>query len=185
MVAGLPNPGADQAERLLVEEAQRDPSRFGELYRRHFERVYAFVAGRVGGRAEAEDLTSDVFQRALAGLPRYQWRGVPFAVWLFRIAANEIADRGRRQAREQGLPASDPPAAVEPNDLERAERQARLFRLVDRLPADQRRVIHGRFIEQRSVREIAQALGRSEGAVKQLQFRALAALRTRLNDEHA
>src|SRR5437899_3079488 len=83
----------DDAERLLVEAAQRDPARFGDLYDRHFERVYAFVARRVRDRDAAEDVTADVFQRALAALPAFEWRGAPFAVWLLRIAANALADR--------------------------------------------------------------------------------------------
>src|SRR5438094_4122198 len=83
-------------ERLLVEAAQKDPSRFGELYESNFERVYAFVARRVRGRALAEDLTADVFHKALANLSRFDWRGIPFAAWLLRIASNVIADEWRR-----------------------------------------------------------------------------------------
>ena len=70
--------GADTAERLLVEAAQKDPARFAEIYEHNFARVYAFIARRVGNRDVAEDLTSDVFHKALAGLPRFEWRGVPF-----------------------------------------------------------------------------------------------------------
>ena len=80
-------------ERLLVEAAQSDPAKFGDLYDIHFERIYVFIARRVRGRDKAEDLTSEVFHRALASLKSYEWRGTPFAAWLFRIAANAIADR--------------------------------------------------------------------------------------------
>ena len=83
-------------ERLLIEAAQRDPARFAELYENNFERVYAYVARRVGNRAEAEDLTSEVFHQALANLQRFEWRGIPFAAWLFRIAANLISERCQR-----------------------------------------------------------------------------------------
>jgi RNA polymerase sigma-70 factor (ECF subfamily) len=89
---------ADAAERLLVEAAQRDPRRFADLYEEHFERVYAYVARRVGDRDVAQDLTADVFHQALANLPRFEWRGVPFAAWLFRIAANAIVDRAKRDS---------------------------------------------------------------------------------------
>src|SRR5437899_11701072 len=83
-------------ERLLA-AAQRDPRRFGELYERNFDLVYAFVARRVPSRLEAEDVTATVFYKALANLAGFEWRGVPFAAWLVRIAANEIVDlRGRR-----------------------------------------------------------------------------------------
>src|SRR5213594_4646417 len=94
-------------ERLLIEAAQKDPRRFGELYETNFERVYAFIVRRVQDRTEAEDLTSEVFQHALANLSRFEWRGVPFAVWLFRIAANAIADRWRQSSRQRPEPVSE------------------------------------------------------------------------------
>ncbi len=171
-------------ERLLVEAAQRDRSRFGELYERNFERVYAYVARRVPSRREAEDLTSEVFHQALENLARFEWRGAPFAAWLYRIAANGIADRWRRVARERGNPPSDDPPEPRKTDLEEVERRALLYRLVGTLPADQRRVISMRFAEEKSIREIAQELRRTEGAVKQLQFRALEALRARASKTH-
>ncbi len=169
--------GKEADERLLVEAAQKDPGRFAELYENNFERVYAFIARRVRDREEAQDLTSDVFHRALANLVQFEWRGVPFAAWLFRIAANAIADRSQRAAKEREIRILDEPEQVV---LQEVEHSARLFRLVDRLPADQRRVIRMRFAEEKSIREIARDLGRTEGAVKQLQFRALQNLRARM-----
>jgi RNA polymerase sigma-70 factor (ECF subfamily) len=174
-------------ERLLIEAAQNDPSRFAELYENNFTRVYAFVARRVRDRAEAEDVTAEVFQQALANLGRFQWRGVPFAAWLLRIAANALADRWQRAARSVEVPAEDGQIENEAGAAETAEveRRAMLFQLVDRLPDDQRLVVVRRFVDQKSIREIAQELGRSEGAVKQLQFRALETLReqVRKSDE--
>jgi RNA polymerase sigma-70 factor (ECF subfamily) len=168
-------------ERLLVEAAQKDPARFAELYEINFERVYGFIARRVGDRDAAEDLTSEVFHKALANLRRFEWRGAPFVAWLLRIAANAIADRGQRAGRE--LAVDDPPElgaeATADVDLEEVEHRARLFRLVEQLPADQRRVIAMRFAEEKSIREVAEELGRTEGAVKQLQFRGLQNLRTK------
>ena len=158
-------------ERLLIEAAQRNPGRFAELYERNFERVYAYVARRVGSREEAEDITAEVFQRALAGLAQFEWRGVVFAAWLRRIAANAIADRWQSARRETAEPEGEPAGE---DDL---ERRAMLFQLVDALPADQRQVVIGRFVEQKSIAEIARELGRSEGAIKQLQWRALKKLR--------
>ena len=166
-------------ERLLVEAAQNDPAKFGDLYDIHFERIYAFVARRVRDRDKAEDLTSEVFHKALASLKRYEWRGAPFAAWLFRIAANAISDYFKRAAREPDN-AEDPPEQGGQPEQEAAEARATLFRLVERLPAEQRRVVFERFVEQRSIREIAQQLGKSEGAVKQLQFRALEKLRSQM-----
>src|SRR6266404_130651 len=109
---GVPGQAAGSAdERVLVEAAQRDPAEFEALYELNFERVYAFVAGRVRDRATAEDVTSEVFHKALANLPRYEWRGIPFAAWLLRIAANAIADQFKRTAREFPSP-DDPPGAA-------------------------------------------------------------------------
>ena len=171
----------DADERQLVEAAQRDPSRFADLYERHFERVYAYAVHRVRDRDAAEDLTAEVFHKALASLPRYEWRGAPFGAWLIRIAANAVADRRKRAGREIAS-ASPPEQRV---DLGEVERYAQLFRLVDELPGDQRRVIVERYVEERSIREIAARLDRSEGAIKQLQLRALQTLRARMEAAHA
>ena len=171
-------------ERLLVEAAQKDPTRFAELYEINFENVYAFIAWRVGDRDAAEDLTSEVFHKALANLRRFEWRGAPFASWLLRIASNAIADKAQRGGKE--LAVADPPELAEDAsilaDLEEVERRARLFRLVEQLPEDQRRVIAMRFAEEKSIREIAEKLGRTEGAVKQLQLRGLRNLRAQIKE---
>ncbi len=105
----------DADERLLVEAAQRDPSRFAALYERHFDRVYAYVVHRVRDRDAAEDVTSEVFHKALAGLRRYEWRGAPFGAWLIRIAANAIIDRSKRVAREVVDSDQVPESATEPD----------------------------------------------------------------------
>jgi len=177
--AEIPSGGDD--ERLLIEAAKADPQRFGPLYERNFHRVYAYIARRSGSRGEAEDLTSEVFHQALANLGRFEWRGVPFAAWLLQIARNAVADRWQRLARERGEPAPDPGEPGGPAD---ADRRVMLADLVARLPHDQQRVVLARFVEQRSVREIAEALGRTEGAVKQLQLRALESLRIQMRDAH-
>jgi RNA polymerase sigma-70 factor, ECF subfamily len=174
----LRRPDKAAAERMAVEAAKRDPSRFAELYEGNFERVYAFVARRTRSREEAEDITAAVFHKALANLPRFQWRGVPFAAWLLKIAANAMNDHSKRLKREREIAPADEPAQMDLRDL---EDRARLFRLVGRLPAGQRSVIVMRFAEQSSMREIARRLGRSEGAVKQLQLRALKSLRAMMD----
>ncbi len=166
-------------ERLLVEAAQRDPSRFAELYEQNFDRVYAYVSRRVRTREQAEDLTAEVFQQALAHLGDFKWRGVPFVGWLLRIASNALADGWKRAAREQQLPEED-----EFGTSQDLERRTMLAKLVDTLPADQKQVILRRFVDERSIRDIALELGRSEGAVKQIQFRALQALRARVRRNH-
>src|SRR5579884_3840881 len=94
-------------ERALVDAAKQDRSRFADLYEIYFDRVYAYVARRVQDRADAEDLTSEVFEQALANLGRFEWRGAPFAAWLFRIAANALHDRAVRLGREHSLESRD------------------------------------------------------------------------------
>jgi RNA polymerase sigma-70 factor (ECF subfamily) len=145
--------------------------------------VYAYIARRVRDRAESQDLTAHVFHQALANLDKFKWRGAPFSAWLFRIAANAIADQARKRSRETG----DEPIATTNQrtdaDLEAVECRARLFKAVGKLPEDQRRVIVMRFADEKSIRDIAGELGRSEGAVKQLQFRGLETLRARLSEK--
>ena len=173
-------------ERLLIEAAQRDPARFAELYEINFERVYAYAVRRVGNRAEAEDLTADVFHQALANLKRFEWRGIPFAAWLFRIAANLISDRWQRSGREVADDSGQIESAqVSPVEIEEVERRATLYRLVDTLPEEQRRVVVLRCVEQKSIREVAKQIRKTEGAVKQLQFRALSNLRARMEGADA
>ncbi|MGH9521202.1 MAG: RNA polymerase sigma factor [Terriglobales bacterium] len=167
----------NDSERTEIEAAQQDPSRFADLYERNFERVYAYIASRVHDRDLAEDLTAEVFHQALANLGSFEWRGVPFVAWLMRIASNAIADRWQRNAREPALPVEP---IEEPGATDEIERRAILSELVDALPDDQRHVVLRRFIDQRSIRDIAQEMDRSEGAIKQLQFRALQTLRTNL-----
>src|SRR5215831_14974037 len=127
-----------EQERLLIEAAQKDPGRFAELYEMNFERVYAFVVRRVQHRHEAEDLTAEVFHHALANIRRFEWRGVPFAVWLFRIAANAIADRGRTTKNTVDVSAAD---NLDHSNWQQIERHAILFQLVESLPEDQRVVV--------------------------------------------
>jgi RNA polymerase sigma-70 factor (ECF subfamily) len=172
----------DLDERSLIEASQRDPRRFAELYEANFERVYAYAAARVRDRAEAQDVTSEVFHLALANLDQFEWRGIPFAAWLYRIAANAIADRAGRAARERPLDEAEAAAIV---DLEETELRAKVFRLVKELPADQAKVIEMRFAGGASIREVAKHLGRSEGAVRQLQYRGLQTLRDRLGETDA
>ena len=172
--------GAD--ERLLVQAAQKDPGRFSDLYELNFDRVYAFILRRVQNRQVAEDLTSEVFHKALAALPGFDWRGIPFAAWLMRIASNVVTDQWKRSAKEELV--EDPPEQSVSPDFDDFEQRAQLFQLVEALPADQRRVIVLRFAEEKNIRDIAQELKKSEGAVKQLQFRGLEALRSKLGGKH-
>lgn len=165
-------------DQALVEAAKADPARFAELYDRHVRRIYAFVSRRTSDRATAEDLTSEVFEKALAQLRQFEWRGTPFVAWLYRIAANAMADRWRKEGGRFADSVADMP---DTGELEDIERRVMLFQLVDRLPDMQRQVIRMRFTEERSLRDIAVALGKTEGAIKQLQWRALEQLRKEMS----
>lgn len=168
-----------QDEEGLVAAAQADPAHFLELYDRYFHRIWAYAIRRARNRAEAEDVTSEVFRRALENLGSYEWRGSPFIAWLLRIAANTLVSRREKTGRES--PDAPPDVAGPDADL---EKRAMLFQLVARLPEAQRRVIELRYIEQRSLLDTAKQLGRTEGAVKQLQRRALEYLREELEAGH-
>ena len=160
-------------EREQVEAAKRDPAQFAALYEANFFRVYAYLARRTSRREIAEDLTQEVFRDALLNLQKFEWRGTPFAAWLLRMAANAVADYYSKANRNNAEPIEIPPDPAE----HQIERAAMLYQLVDRLPAAQQRVIEARFVEDKSIREIALELERSEGAIKQLQLRALENLR--------
>jgi RNA polymerase sigma-70 factor (ECF subfamily) len=161
-------------DRLLIEAAQASPARFVDIYERYVDRIYAFVSRRTENRAAAEDITSQVFEQALAAIGRFEWRGLPVAAWLFRIASNALADHWRERGRDVH---EAPPDLPDPREVEDIERRIALYQYVERLPDLQRRVIRMRFVEGKSIREVAAALDRSEGAVKQLQLRALENLR--------
>lgn len=172
-----------EAERRLIEASQRQPHRFAKLYEQYFDRVYAFALTRTRDRAAAEDVTAETFHQALENLPRFEWRGVPFSAWLFRIAANAATDYFKRSARE--AVADDLPEAADESweaRLIEVETRARLFEMVQRLPKDQRKVLTMRFGQEQSIRDVAAAMGRSEGAVKLLQHRAMETLRSWAGD---
>jgi RNA polymerase sigma-70 factor (ECF subfamily) len=165
----------DSDDRQLVEAAQNEPARFAELYEQNFVRVYAFFARRTSTREEAQDLTGEVFHQALASIQSFQWQGTPFVAWLYGIAANVLSKHWQKLGKHPAGELRD--LSIGGEDIERS---VMLGKAVESLLPDQRQVIVRRFIDQRSIREIAEELGRSEGAVKQLQFRALENLRQRL-----
>ena len=181
-----PTPLTDGDE-ALVARAKRDPEAFGCLYDRYVDQVYGFTYRRVKDHTTAEDITARVFFRALVQLPGFEWRGIPFGGWLIRIAANLIHDHhGDAQRRvslgewagdEIGIASSDPSL-----EEQYASRQTAniLWKEVSSLPMAEQQVLVHRFARDMSIREIADTLGRTEGAVKQLVFRAVKRLRQRL-----
>jgi len=173
------------AEQRLVERAKRDPEAYGELYDVHFDRIYAYIYRKIGDRQVAEDLTADTFMKALAHLQGYRYTGQPFAAWLYRIAANLVIDhyRVRRPTAslDEGLHFVAGEATPEEAALALDDQQA-VARAIRTLSPDQQDVVLMRFAGDMKLKDIAAALGKTEGAVKALMFRALGTLRGKLSE---
>ncbi|MGD9892217.1 MAG: sigma-70 family RNA polymerase sigma factor [Dehalococcoidia bacterium] len=176
-------------EATLIDRARRDPEAFGVLYDRHLPRVYRYVFARCSNHTEAEDLTAQTFHRALERFDTYEWRGLPFAAWLFRIAHNLLVDRARRGRDaasldglgEQGF---EPAGAIDgrtfDDSLMHEEAIDAAWLAVRGLPPMQRRAVTLYFSHGLSHAEVGRTIGRSETATKQLVYRAVQTLRSRL-----
>jgi RNA polymerase sigma-70 factor, ECF subfamily len=170
-----------EAEWALIERARTDPGAFGILYDRHVESVYRLAYVRLGNAAAAEDVTAEVFVKALRGIGRYRNQGKPFTCWLYQIARNAVADHFRHETVTGELPEalSDRSPSVEAQAIARDEIR-HVWRLVDQLPPRQRTAMILRFRDDRSTREVAQIMGKSEAATKLLIFRAVKRLRAQV-----
>ncbi|HUY53899.1 MAG TPA: sigma-70 family RNA polymerase sigma factor [Candidatus Nanopelagicaceae bacterium] len=171
-------------EEALIARAKEDPEYFGELYDQYFPQIYRYVASRVRSQPLAEDITSEVFFKALRALPRYQHSGHPFSAWLYQIAVNAITDhyRSRRRAEDSldEVPEPvDPTPAVEDEVARRMGVQA-IWDLIDALPEQQRIAMGLKYGEDLKLAQIGVIMGKTEGAVKLLIFRGTASLRQRL-----
>ena len=175
----------DEQERVhdLVRRAQQgDAAAFDALFACFAERVFRFVRSRVPP-AEAEDITQRVFVQVIEALPRYEHRGLPFASWLFRIARNAVIDAARSRREHVSLDAALGSVSPGPGPAELAEGAADRIVLAGALaslPPDQRDVIAYRFFADLSTRDIAALMGKHEGTIRVLQFRAIRTLRSRL-----
>jgi len=174
-----------EADLDLIACARHDRAAFGELYYLYAHRVYVFCRAHSRTQEEAEDLTAQTFERALAAIERYEDRRGRLSSWLLRIAANAAVDRARRGGHETPF-AEESVANGEASVIgwvEEWEQAAWVRGHVATLPEDQRRVVRLRFFEDRSFAQVASAMERSEGAVKQLAQRALKALRERMDSD--
>jgi RNA polymerase sigma-70 factor, ECF subfamily len=171
--------------RRLVERAQQgDRLALEDLYLMHFDRIYSYLQMSVGNRHDAEDLTNQTFVKMLESIERFEWRKVPISAWLFRIAHNLAMDHFRSRRRWQ--PEEEPP---EPQDAEArsAEEEAlqaigrqSMLEMIEDLSLDQQQVLTLKFVFNFGNAEVATILGKTEGAVKSLQHRALASLQRQL-----
>lgn len=182
---GSGGPGDDpEALRLraLVDLARSgDTEAFGQLYDHYVTGIFRFVYYRTGSRQLAEDLTSETFMRGLRAIQRFNWQGKDFGAWLTTIARNLIADhykssRVRLETVSDSMPEDTSPVDSPEHDVMTLISNELLFEAVNALPTEQRECILMRFIQGLSIAETAAALGRSEGAIKQLQLRAVRAL---------
>ncbi|NPA06440.1 MAG: sigma-70 family RNA polymerase sigma factor [Chloroflexi bacterium] len=169
-------------DEVLARAIAGDREAFGELYRRYVQRIYTYIYYRVANHHDAEDLTARVFYRALRNIHRYEDRGLPFSAYLYRIAHNVVANWHRDNQRRAELPldlvwnlrdTSLPPE----HQVLREETNQRLLEALRRLPPERQTLLILKFVEGLSNAEIAQIMGRSEGAIKSLYHRTLVALR--------
>jgi RNA polymerase sigma-70 factor, ECF subfamily len=172
-----------EAEELeLIEQAKEDKEAFGQLYERYADRIYNYIYYRTSNQADAEDLTARVFMRAMKHIPNFEYQGVPFSAWLYRIAHNLVAnyhrDRSRRKivALEDIIPwyADDEGPEFVAQLMEDKEH---LLAAMHRLPADRQELLFLKFVERLTNAEIGDIMGRTEGAIKSLYHRTLLSLR--------
>jgi len=173
-----------QDEENLVRRAQQhEQEAFAQLYEEHFDKIYRYVAVRIGDRMEAEDVTQQVFLNALRSISSFKWKGIPFSAWLFRIAHNQVVDYLRR--RKHTAVAIDEPLASNNNNPQLVAEQRQdieqLLLATKQLTKAQREVISLRFAGELPIAQVAKVMGKSEGAVKALQHSAIVALRKTLS----
>jgi RNA polymerase sigma-70 factor (ECF subfamily) len=173
-------------DRLVAEAKRGDPEAFAGIFDAYAGPIYRFIASRVNRPSDAEDLTQLVFVKALEALPRYEARGIPFGGWLFRLARNAVIDfvRTRHEHSELEAVAERSHGDAGPDEIAIVRQDldavgAALKTLTD----EQREAIELRFFAGLSAREAAEAMGKQEGTVRGLQFRAIAALRRELGIE--
>ena len=171
--------------RKLVERAQAgDRDALEELYLIHFDRIYSYLHMTVGNRHDAEDLTTQTFLRMLESIGRFRFQSAPFSAWLFRIAHNLSMDHFRANRRWQPEEEVPEPADSEERSAEDEAFQSigrkSMLELIDTLSHEQQQVLTLKFVFNFSNREAATVLGKTEGAVKSLQHRALVSLQKQL-----
>jgi RNA polymerase sigma-70 factor (ECF subfamily) len=176
----------DQGEvRKLVERAQAgDRDALEELYLLHFDRIYSYLHMSVGNRHDAEDLTTLTFLKMLESIKRFRWQAVPFSAWLFRIAHNVAMDHFRASKRVQPEEEVPEPLGSEQLSAEveamRSIGRQSMLQMIESLSSEQQQVLTLKFVFSFGNAEVAAILGKTEGAVKSLQHRALASLQKQL-----
>jgi RNA polymerase sigma-70 factor, ECF subfamily len=172
-----------QIEELVARAQDGDRDALEELYLEHFDRIYSYLHMTVGNRHDAEDLTTQTFLKMLESIGRFRWGTAPFSAWLFRIAHNLAMDHFRSRRRWQPEEEVPEPELVESSAEDEAMRvlsSENMFDLNDQLSDEQRQVLNLKFVFDFSNLEAATILGKTEGAIKSLQHRALASLQKQI-----
>ena len=178
------SPDRDHIRRLVERGQQGDRDALEELYLIHFERIYSYMHMSVGNRHDAEDLTTQTFVKMLESIGKFRFRAAPFSAWLFRIAHNLAMDHfraGRRWQPEEEVPV--PPGHEELSAEDEAMRyigRASMLELIDGLSHEQQQVLTLKFVFNFGNAEVATILGKTDGAVKSLQHRALVSLQKQI-----
>jgi len=178
---------AEREARLIKRAQQGEESAVSQLYHDNVQAIFRYVFYRTGDQNVAEDLTAETFLRAIEGLDRYEYRGVPFRAWLYRIANARVADHLRAQARENVQPLDSIGHGVDPgleNGVATQLEIEKLTALLPRLTEDQQQVLIMRFLSGYSIEETATIMDKTPGAIKSLQHRALRSLARLFEQEH-
>jgi len=183
-VVRAPRESAAHVRTLVAKAQQGDREALEELYLLHFDRIYSYLHMSVGNRHDAEDLTTQTFLKMLEAIARFRWQSAPFSAWLFRIAHNLAMDHFRANRRwqpEEEVP--EPPdseeASAEEEAMHSIGRQS-MLELIENLSADQQQVLTLKFVFNFPNAEVATILGKTEGAIKSLQHRALVSLQKQI-----
>ena len=167
-------------ESLVRRAQQRDQQAFTQLYEEHFDKIYRYVALRIGDKVEAEDITQQVFLKALQSISSFRWKGIPFSAWLFKIAHNQVVDYLRKKTKQATVPVDESKVSSISDTQLLVEQKLDIKQLLSatkRLTEAQREVISLRLTGELSIVQVAKIMGKSQGAVKALQHSAIVALR--------
>jgi len=182
----------EESDSALIAQAKKNSEAFGLLYERYVGRIYNYIYYRTSNHHDAEDLTERTFLRALKQIPRYKDRGAPYSAYLYRIAHNLVANWHRDNSRRQfisfdeslsSILRREDPSAIAEERAQAKNEQDILLQTVRQLPPDRQQLLILKFAEQMSNVEIAQVMGRTEGAIKSLYHRTLVTLREELGKE--
>ena len=173
-----------QDEQSLVARAQQhDEEAFARLYETYFDKIFRYICLKIGDRFEAEDMTQQVFMKALKSISSFKWKDIPFSAWLYRIAHNQIVDYLRRKTRrptgplDEAVLHAEEPGGGPQEALESRLELEQLVTATRKLTPAQREVLALRFSSELPIAEVSRIMGKSEGAIKALQHSAVVALR--------